>query len=76
MWVAVAQAQKVYRCSPEQVKRVTVEQEALLRLLPEDLRVCRSRLREKGAGNVVPLDGREVPLVEEHGVGCLATGIA
>ena len=57
---------KVYRCSPEQVKTVTVEQEALLRLFPANLHVCRSRLRERGAGNAVPVDGREVPPVQEQ----------
>ncbi|CAE7633612.1 GIP [Symbiodinium pilosum] len=57
----VAHATKVYRCSPEQVKRLSQEQESLVRLLPDDLRTCRNQLRERGAGNIVELDGRDVP---------------
>ena len=57
----VAHETKVYRCSPEQVKRLSPKQESLVRLLPDDLRVCRNRLRERGAGNIVELDGRERP---------------
>ena len=62
--VWVAHATKVYRCSPEQVKRLSPEHESLVRLLPEDLRVCRNRLRERGAGNIVELDGRDLPPAE------------
>ena len=60
----MAHATKVYRCSPEQVRRLNPEQERLVRLLPEDLQVCQRKLRERGAGNVVEVDRREVPPVE------------
>ena len=62
----VAQGAKVYRCSPEQVKRLSAEQESLLKLLPDDLKVCRRSLHERGAGNVVALDGGAVPPAEEQ----------
>ena len=57
----VANATKVYRCSPEQVRRLNPEQEKLVKLLAEDLQLCKQRIRERGAGNVVELAGREIP---------------
>ena len=46
--------------------RVSREQEDLLRLLPRELRICRQGLRERGAGNVVEVDGRAFPPPEER----------
>ena len=66
--VWVAHAAKVYRCAAEQMKRVSREQENLVRLLPHELRICRQGLRERGDGNVVEVDGRALPPPEEKEV--------
>ena len=57
----VAHAAKVYRCSPEQVKRINPEHERLVRMLPDDVQACKKQLRERGARNMVDLEGREAP---------------
>ena len=57
----VSQGLKVYRCSLEHLRRPSEEQESLIRLLPEHLRVLRSEAAERGAGNVVVLSDQHVP---------------
>ena len=64
--VWVASGSKVYRCSREQVKRPSEEQEALIRLLPENLRIMRSTIAERGAGNIVNLEGGNLPPDDER----------
>jgi len=59
--VWVAHGMKIFRCSPEQLSRPSEEQEKLIRLLPDHLRVIRSAVAERGAGNVVVLEGGAVP---------------
>ena len=45
----------------EHLRRPSEEQESLIRLLPEHLRVLRSEAAERGAGNVVVLSDQHVP---------------
>ena len=42
------------------------EQEALIRLLPENLRIMRSTIAERGAGNIVNLEGGNLPPDDER----------
>ena len=55
----------MYRCAPEQVRRPSEEQLALLRMLPGELRKFRDTVRERG-GHVVELDGSVLPPEEEE----------
>ena len=64
--VWVASGSKVYRCPREQVKRPSEEQEALIRLLPENLRIMRSTIAERGAGKIVNLEGGNLPPDDER----------
>ena len=59
VWVTIGP--KVYWCSVEQFQRPSEEQEAMIRLLPEHLRVIRNTVAERGAGNVVVLEGGNLP---------------
>ena len=49
-----------------QVRRPSVEQEELLRMLPHGLGRCRDTVRERGAGNVVELNPASVPPESER----------
>ena len=61
----VAKGTKMYKCSPEQLRKVSQEQESLIRMLPEDLLSVRKRMHEKGSGNYIDLSTREKPPVLE-----------
>lgn len=62
----VAKGTKMYKCSPEQLKRVSQEQESLIRMLPEDLLSVRKLMHERGSGNYIDLSTREKPPVLEN----------
>ena len=64
--VFVAYGNKVYRCAPEQVRKVHQDVALLSQWLPDQLRQWRDTIRERGAGNVVELDLREKPPVESE----------
>ena len=55
----------MYKCSPEQLRKVSQEQESLIRMLPEDLLSVRKLMHEKGSGNYIDLSTREKPPVLE-----------
>ena len=63
VWVALGT--KMYRCAPEQVKRVSIECEMLRDWLPINMQQHRDTVRERGAGNIVELDRMERPLATE-----------
>lgn len=62
----VAKGTKMYKCSPEQLRRVSQEQESLIRMLPEDLLSVRKLMHERGSGNYIDLSTREKPPVLEN----------
>ena len=49
--VWVAKGTKVYRCSPEQIRSLSPEQESMVRLLPSDMVYVRNEVSARGAGN-------------------------
>ncbi|CAE7298082.1 GIP [Symbiodinium sp. CCMP2592] len=49
--VWVAKGTKVYRCCPEQLRCLSPDQEALVKLLPADMVHVRGQVSAKGAGN-------------------------
>ena len=64
--VFVAYGSKLYRCAPEQVRRVDGEIQELMEWLPQNLLVHRDSVRERGAGNIVELDSGPFPPQEER----------
>ena len=63
--VWIAQGTKVYRCCPEQLRRLTPEQEAVIKLLPADVVHVRSEVSARGAGTYHDISEQERPPVEE-----------
>ena len=59
--VWVAKGTKVYRCCPEQLRRLSPDQEAMVKLLPEDMVHVRDNVSARGAGNYHDISGLEVP---------------
>ena len=63
----VAKGTKVYRCCPEQLKCLSPDQEATVKLLPADMVHIRGQVSAKGAGNYHDLSMLERPPDEEAG---------
>ena len=59
--VWVAKGTKVYRCCPEQLRSLSPEQEAMIRLLPADMVHVRNEVSAKGAGNFYDLSMLDKP---------------
>ena len=59
--VWVAKGTKVYGCCPEQLRRLSPDQEAMVKLLPEDMIHVRDNVSARGAGNYHDISGLEVP---------------
>ncbi|CAE7199062.1 RE1 [Symbiodinium sp. CCMP2592] len=59
--VWVAKGTKVYRCCPEQLRRLSPEQEATIRLLPADMVMMRHEVSARGAGNFYDLSMLDKP---------------
>ncbi|CAE7785104.1 unnamed protein product [Symbiodinium sp. KB8] len=59
--VWVAKGTKVYRCCPEQLRRLSPDQEAMVKLLPEDMVHVHDNVSARGAGNYHDISGLEVP---------------
>ena len=47
----VAKGAKMCKCRPEQLRRVSAEQEAIIRMLPEDMVQLGRNLAGRGSGN-------------------------
>ena len=65
--VWVAKGTKVYRCCPEQLRRLSPEQEATIRMLPADMVYVRNEVSARGAGNFYDLSVLERPPVAAEG---------
>ena len=63
----VAKGAKMYKCSPEQLRKVSSEQEAILRMLPEDLIQLGSSLASRGSGNYIDLSIQGKPPQDPQG---------
>ena len=59
LWVA--SGMKMYKCSPEQLRRVSPEQESLIRMMPEDLSGIQKNIQGRGSGNYVDLSTQSKP---------------
>ena len=59
--VWVARGTKVYRCCPEQLRRLTPDQEAAIRLMPVDMVQVRDSVSARGAGNYIDLSMLDRP---------------
>ena len=59
LWIA--KGTKVYRCSPVQVRSLSPEQEATVRLLPADMVYVRDSVSARGAGNYYDLSMLDGP---------------
>ena len=59
--VWIARGTKVYRCCPEQLRRLSPDQEAMIRLLPVDMIRVRDAVGAQGAGNYHDLSMLERP---------------
>eukprot|EP00439_Symbiodinium_sp_Y106_P018541 s4730_g2.t1 len=55
----IAQGTKVYRCCPEQLRKLTVEQEATIKLLPADVCHVRHEVSARGAGTYHDISNQE-----------------
>ena len=64
--VWVAKGTKVYRCCPEQLRCLSPDQEAMVKLLPADMVHIRGQVSAKGAGNFHDLSMLERPPDTEH----------
>ena len=62
LWIA--QGTKVYRCCPEQVRRLTPEQEATIKLLPADVVHVRHEVSARGAGTYHDISDQDRPPAE------------
>ncbi|CAE7790061.1 RE1, partial [Symbiodinium necroappetens] len=62
----VAKGTKVYRCCPEQLRCLSPDQEAMVKLLPADMVHIRGQVSAKGAGNFHDLSMLERPPDAEH----------
>ncbi|CAE7879526.1 GIP, partial [Symbiodinium microadriaticum] len=65
--VWVAKGTKVYRCCPEQLRALSPDQEAAVRLLPADMVCIRDNVSARGAGNYHDLSALERPPDVEEG---------
>ena len=59
--VWIAKGTKVYRCCPEQLRTLSPDQEAAVRLLPADMVYVRDNVSARGAGNYHDLSALERP---------------
>ncbi|CAE7637419.1 PCSK5 [Symbiodinium sp. CCMP2592] len=59
--VWIAQGTKVYRCCPEQLRRLSPEQEATIKLLPADVIQVRTEVSARGAGTYHDISDQERP---------------
>ena len=59
--VWVAKGTKVYRCCPEQLRGLSPDQEAMVKLLPADMVYMRDNVSARGAGNYHDLSSLERP---------------
>ena len=57
---------KVIRCAPEQVRRLTCDQEAALRFVTEDMIAARRRLSDRGAQVFVDISQEEYPSADSE----------
>ena len=64
LWIA--SGMKMYKCSPEQLRRVSPEQESLIRMMPEDLLGIQKNLQGRGSGNYVDLSMQTKPSETEQ----------
>ena len=64
--VFVSYGAKVYRCAPEQVRRVDGETQELLGWLPDHVVVSKDTVLERGRGNLVELDRGPFPPESER----------
>ena len=64
--VWVFSGMKMYKCSPEQLRPVTEEQEAMIRLLPQDMRVLQRNVQGRGSGNYIDLSSGGCPPENEE----------
>ena len=55
----IARGTKMYKCSPEQLRKVSEEQEAIIRMLPEDLIQLTRNVQGRGSGNYIDLSIQE-----------------
>ena len=62
----VASGMKMYKCSPEQLRHVTHEQEAMIRLLPEDMLIMKRNVQGRGSGNYIDLSQQSFPPVDSN----------
>jgi hypothetical protein len=68
----VASGMKMYKCSPEQLRHVTHEQETMIRLLPEDMLIMKRNVQSRSSGNYIDLSQQGFPPADpneeiEHG---------
>ena len=56
----------MYKCSPEQLRHVTHEQEAMIRLLPEDMLIMKRNVQGRGSGNYIDLSQQSFPPVDSN----------
>lgn len=59
--VFVAYDAEIYRCAPEQVRKVQRDVQHLTQWLPDNMRKWKDTIRQRGAGNVVELDMKAKP---------------
>ena len=59
--VFVAYGANIYRCAPEQVRKVQRDVQHLTQWLPDNMRKWKDTIRQRGAGNVVELDMKAKP---------------
>ena len=63
IWISVGN--KVLRCAPEQLRRLTVDQEAAIKFVTEDMIGARRQLSERGAHVFTDISQDGAPPVEE-----------
>jgi hypothetical protein len=57
---------KIYKCNSEQLRRVSPEQENLIRIMPEDLLGIRKNIQGRGSGNYMDLSTQSKPSETEQ----------
>ena len=65
IWVSIGN--KILRCAPEQLRRLTVDQEAAIRFVSEDMVSTKRRLSERGAQVFTDISAEGNPPEEETG---------
>ena len=59
IWISVGN--KVLRCAPEQLRRLTEDQEAAIRFVTSDMVDARRKLSDRGAQVFTDISGEEKP---------------